>query len=146
MVAHGSEIAHRGAATISELLQIGFAKDNSACLLQTAHHFGIFRRNAVLEQLARGRRSHARRIDVVLHGDGDAVQRPDLLAATELLVALAGSGERLLVHHRDEGSQDWIEFRDPIQTRLRELDRGDGAAGQQVGRLTQCQARQVTLM
>ena len=56
----------RGRATEREFVHVELAEKYGACFAELTHDNGIFRRHALCEQCARGRRANARRIDVVL--------------------------------------------------------------------------------
>ena len=72
-------------------------------LFKPASDFGVFGRNAILEQFARGGGTDAGGVDVVLERDGNAVQRAAPLAAPLLIGHLVRGVERLVARHGDVG-------------------------------------------
>ena len=57
-----------------ELIQIGLAERYRARIQQSLHHGGRFLRHIGVFRTARGR-SHSRKIDIVLDGKGNPIQR-----------------------------------------------------------------------
>jgi len=81
---HGPEVTDDGAATKCEFLHVGLAQQHSAGSLESAHHLGIFRRNAILKHSAGSSRLYAGRIEQVLQGNRDTMKRPAPLSALYL--------------------------------------------------------------
>ena len=122
----------RGRAAVRELVQIELAEQDRARVLQSARDFGIFGRNAVLEQLARAGGANAGGVDVVLERDRNAVQRPAPLPTLLLGLHLPRRGERLFGDDGDEGVQLRVVLVDSLQARLRQLDRRDALAANEI--------------
>ena len=85
--------------------------------LEPRHHLGVLVGHAVAEHGARGRRQHARRVDVVLQRDGNAVQRPAPPPAGELRLERRRALHGALAGHGDESVEAIVL--DPIEGRKR---------------------------
>jgi hypothetical protein len=70
-----AERASGSGAGEGEFIEIQFAETHRDYKFEAANDFSIFRRNAILKNAARSGRAHAARIDVVLQGNRNSVQR-----------------------------------------------------------------------
>jgi hypothetical protein len=108
-----------------ELGQQCLAEDHRARRAQPADDLGVLVRR-LPERVGAMCRQLAGHVDVVLHGDRDAEQRP-LSVAAAARVGLVGLGQRALGHHDAIGVQLRVDAVDALQVELHELTRGDVA-------------------
>ena len=124
-------------------MEIQFAEKNRAGFFQTDDNFRIFGRNPVFEDAARCGRPDAGRIDVVLQGDGNAVERPAPLAALLFGFHFACRRERLLSRDRDERVDRGVEPIDSLEARLSEIDRRCTSPSKKIGSLFDGQSGEI---
>ena len=97
-------------------------------VLDASDHRRIVGRHVVGELHRPAGRSDARRLDGVLHRDGQTVQRTDVVAAGHPRVGLGARCAGPLDVERDDGVDVAIEPVDAIEVELEELDRSQLAA------------------
>src|SRR3989442_14696537 len=74
-IADRAEVRIVGGDAVSELMHVGFAKQDSACAFELCDHHGVFFGNEFAQDFRTSRRSNACRIDIVLQRNGNAVER-----------------------------------------------------------------------
>ena len=116
-----------GEAAEREFRRVGKADDDRAGLLQVTHHGRIRRRDEVLVGGNAVEIGPAFVVDVLLDGDGHAVQQPEFAALGALLVGRMRGLQRVLAEIDDDRVQPGIDRMHPLQMRLDGLHRGDGA-------------------
>ena len=126
-IAHRSVIARRRRAAKRELVQIRFADDDRAGGCEAARHLRVFGGHAIVEHGARGRRAHTGRVDVVLEGDRNAVQRTAHAAGAPVGVERSGLRQRRFTRDRDERVDLWVVNVDAREARVHEIDGRHGA-------------------
>jgi hypothetical protein len=109
---------------------VGLAEDDCACALQALDRERGFFRDVVdvLREAESGRQS--RHVEGFLHRHRDAVQRPEILAALKLGVALARLLARRLEAPHHDGVDARIEPLDPLDIEVEELAAADLARTQ----------------
>src|SRR2546430_11959836 len=91
------------------------AEQDRARLLQ-AHPYGrVLRRHPVGEHARPVARGDACRVVVVLNADGDAVERPAVVAGLDLALRLPGVLQRALGVDGDEGVHHVVDALDPLE-------------------------------
>src|SRR5882724_6175644 len=88
-IADRAEVRVVGCDAVSELVHVGFAKKDSACVFELRDDHGVFLWNEVTQDLRTCRRPNACRIDIVLQRNRNAVER----AAVAVTLAAAGGEE-----------------------------------------------------
>jgi hypothetical protein len=85
-------------------------------------HFSIFGWNPILEQLNGCRGAKTGSVDVVLQGDGNAMERPSPLSLLLLCFHHTGGRQRLIFCHSDERIQRAIVSLNPPEACLSQFD------------------------
>lgn len=127
----------------SALMHIELAEYHGARLLQSVHHRGIVRRDAISKHRAPRGGLDPSRVDEIFQGDGDPVERPAPLPALSLSFQFTRPCEGVVSSNGDIGIENWIQFLDPREARLRQLDRRDGLSANTIGRLLQAQPGEI---
>ena len=86
-------------------MHMGLAQDHRASLAQPAQHGRVLGRTEMLERRRAGGIGQPGHVDVVLDGDGHAVQRTLRPPGGAGLVTGAGLGQRAVPVHGDESVQ-----------------------------------------
>ena len=102
-------------------MHVQLAQEDASCVAQPAHDGRVLGRDPVREDPRARRRTYPRRVEEVLHSDGDAVQRPPVLPRGDLTLGGARLLPREIGGHRDERSQT-VEGGGPREGELGELD------------------------
>ena len=133
-------------------MQVELAEDDGSVALEARDDVGVFSGDAVFEHGAGRSGAGAGGVDVVLEGDGDAVERAAELSGFCFRVQHGGLGEGLLRHDgdvgvdfgvidRDAGEQGWVSS---VEVTVRawmpgggfgERESGEGLVGRGVGRM-----------
>ena len=130
------EPAHR------ERRRVGAADDDRACLAQVGHDRAVVHRDRILEgDDAVGGRA-AGHVDVDLHRDRHAVQRPERVAGAHRCVRRIGRGQRRRVEDLDEGVQLAVDGSGPAQPCGNDITTGHRAVADQGGEFARRQAPQ----
>ena len=118
-VAVGHAVGHE----VRELGQVRLADDHGAGRAQLGDDGRVTVRDRVLQRHGAGRRRQARDVEVVLHEDGDAVQRSAQLPGRAFEVEQRRVGERARVHDSDgvEPRSARVDGGDPVDVRARQL-------------------------
>ena len=106
-------------------MQIEFAKQNCSRGFQSLDDECIFSRNALLEEMTRGRSADAGRIDKIFERQRNSVQWTTILASTNLSFSLSRFFEGALGSDGDKRVQRRIQPFDSRQATLCQGDRGD---------------------
>ena len=120
-ITHFAVIADHRAAAIGKLMQVVLSKKHGPRIFQPPHHFGIFRRNPILEYRAGGGGAYPGGIDEIFQGERDAVQRPAPVSANNFILSAACLCKRQFCSHRDEGIQNRIQFLNLREALLRQF-------------------------
>ena len=115
---HSAEISDERTAPERELVHVRLANQHSTRAFQPADHFRIFRGHAILEHAAAGGGSDTGCIEEVLHGDGNAVQRPAPFLALNFGLGVTRRVHRKLGRDGDKRVQCGVEFLNSFQGRL----------------------------
>jgi hypothetical protein len=110
-------------AEIRPFAEIGFAKDNCTGRAQLRDDRRVLQRYRARQRVrSRGRRHPICRIDIVLHQDRNAMQRPAHLAGLPLTIQRRRYRERVGVgfDHVPQRRPDAIQLVDPIDVVLRD--------------------------
>ena len=116
-----------GEAAEREFRRVGEAENDRAGLLQVTHHGRIRRRDEVLVGGNAVEIGPAFVVDVLLDGDGHAVQQAEFAALGALLVGRMRGLQRVLAEIDDDRIQPGIDRMHPLQMRLDGFHRGDCA-------------------
>ena len=126
-----------------ELREVQLAQEDAAGGGEAGHD-GRVVVGHVVGQDARARRgAHAARVELVLHRERDAVQRPERDAARDVVLRVSRGRQRRLAADRDVGAQAAVQPVDPLQVRARELDRGELLVADQRGLAGRAQEQDV---
>ena len=117
-----------------ELVHVALAEQHRARFLQTQGHRRVVGRDEALQHPRRAGRRHAFGHDVVLELHRRAGQGTGL-AGGDARVGGLGVGEGAVAGDGDVRLDAGLDGGDAVEVRLRQLDRGDLAAAQQVRRL-----------
>ena len=108
-------------------MEIRFADDDRAGGSEPPRHLGVFGRDAIVEHRARGGRSQARGVDVVLQRDRNAVERPPQSAGALFGVEHPGLGQSRFTCDGNEGVDLGVVHVDAREAGLHEVGRRDRA-------------------
>jgi hypothetical protein len=117
------EVRNRRCAAVSKLVHVELAEQNRPSGLQAAVNFSVLGRDAIGQHCAGRRRWNAGRIDVVLQRQRNAVQRPPPASAAKLRFVHGRLLEREACRHRDVRVDTAVEAFDPLEIRLRQIER-----------------------
>jgi len=111
--------------THTELIHVGFAEEDSACIRKFIYDGGVVLWNIVFENLRGARGANTARRDAVLHREGDACQWGNVLAFGDALIGFAGLFERKVIRDSDVGFDLRVHVADALKNRLSQFDAGD---------------------
>ena len=114
-----------GGAGLSELGCVGLAQDDGAGGLDALDDDGVDLRHPVSEYGGAQGGGHALGQLQVLDGDGDAVERPQSVAAPDGFVGSAGIGQRLIRAEGQVGAEPRVQLVDALVEQLGEFHGGD---------------------
>src|SRR5690606_22056470 len=129
-----------------ELVQVDLAQDHRARIAESARHGGIERRHVALQDSRCAGGGYSRGGDVVLEGDGNAVQRAQRIALAAPPVGFPRPSEGGLPRHVQEGAQTLVGRADPIEAGPSRLLRTQFARRQCVGELAKGEVRGIHSM
>src|SRR5208283_4712114 len=89
-ISHRAVVRIVAGRAVGKFVHVGFAEDNGASPFEGRDNRGVTQGNEVMQNLGARRGADTRRVDVVLQGDGDTVQRAERTGA----LPAAFNGER----------------------------------------------------
>ena len=126
-----------------ELVQVLLAEHDRARVFESGDERGVGLRHVVAQDLRPHGVGHTCNVEQVFDADGDAVQRPTVLATTDLGVDLAGSLAGLVGHDRDIGVDQRVESLDAHEISIGNFDGRDFALSQPWRKLGYVELKQV---
>ena len=103
-------------------MHVGLADEDRAGAAQQSGDRRVGVGQPIAEHLAAGGRARAAQGDVVLQRDLDPVQRPEVVPGREHDLGRLGNLQRLLLEHRDVGTQQAVGGADACQRSLYQFD------------------------
>jgi hypothetical protein len=102
-------------------MHVRLTQKHRACRFELPHDIGIFGWNAVLVDSASGRGSHAGRVEQILQGDWNSVERTAPLASLKLRFRLSRLPQCGIGRNRNESVEYWVEPLDSSEARFGQL-------------------------
>ena len=126
-----------------ERRQVGLGEDDRAGLDGAFDDVGIAVGNMRRERRVSGRRANAGRLERILDGDRQPVERSPRLAARECFVGLPGALAGALEVERDDGVEGLVESRDARRIRVEQFEGTDLAAADRCSEIGRRRCRDV---
>jgi len=114
-------------------VQILFAQNDGAGVLQPAYDVSVFRRNAVFEQGARRSGTNAGCIDEIFESERDPMQRAAPISTANFTLGLSRFLKRHFGSDRDECVQAGIQPLDAFEAVVSKFKRRHRAFAEQLG-------------
>ena len=138
-----AEVRHERASAKRELMHVGFADKHGARSLQFADYFGIHIGYTVLKHCAAGGRFDPCRIEKVLNGNRNAVERAAPFLLLNFRFRFLCGLHRYITRNRDVGIQGRMTFFDALQNVSRNFNRRNLPAADEFAQFCETQEREI---